>query len=87
MGVDLDKLMKAPLRWVPDPNRMPMLVSERAGRRFEMRLNGEFPDTPLYTFSLGDDEYVDFDDLPAAWQVGTLDWPDDAERVPYHTDF
>lgn len=76
--------MQVPLRWVPDPQRLPIMLAEHEGRHLELRVNPEFPDVPMYTLSLGDDEYVDLEDLPPAWERGRLQWPDDADRVPYH---
>lgn len=85
MALDFDDLTRTPLNWFPDPGRVPILIAEHEGGHLELRLNVEFPDVPAYSLKVGEDEYVDFDDLPPAWDRGPLNWPDDAERVPYHS--
>jgi len=42
-----------------------------------MRMNPTFPEDPLYSLLVAEDETVDLDDLPETWRrEGPLKWPD-----------
>lgn len=43
-----------------------MLATDLGGAPIRMRLNVEFPDSPLDTVLLGHDKYLNLEELPAA---------------------
>jgi hypothetical protein len=53
------------------------LTAEVDGMPVYMRMNPTFPEDPLYSLLVAEDETVDLDDLPETWRrEGPLEWPD-----------
>jgi hypothetical protein len=59
---------------MPD-DEFPWLRSQHEGQDIFLRLNQRFPDEPLYSLLVAEDETADFDDLPSCWTRGPLRWP------------
>jgi hypothetical protein len=61
----------------PDPAYRLWLTAEVDGMPVYMRMNPTFPEDPLYSLLVAEDETVDLDDLPETWRrEGPLEWPD-----------
>jgi hypothetical protein len=71
--LDASLLVAATLHWATDSD-FPWLRSEFDGKPVFLRMNTAFPDVAAYSLLVDEDETVDFDDLPASWTRGTLQW-------------
>lgn len=75
--LDPELLFSRLLVWRPDPAHRLWLTAEVDGLPVYMRVNPTFPDDPLHSLLVAEDETVDLDDLPETWQrEGPLEWPD-----------
>ncbi len=73
--IDPAELFRVPLVWRVDSEHEYWLHAEADGRQLFMRINPAFPDTPLYSLLVDEDETFDFDDLPDTWRrEGRLRW-------------
>lgn len=71
--IDVDALRERTLTFSPDPRYPLWLRADDRGVRHFLRLNPTFPDDPLYSLLVDEDETVDFDDLPPTWtRLGPL---------------
>ena len=73
--LDASRLFAARLHWTTDDD-FPWLRSEHDGQDVFLRVNTAFPDECAYSLLADEDVTVDFDDLPAGWTRGPLDWPE-----------
>jgi len=81
--IDFEALLRVPVQWEADPHRFLGLRARHCGRWLRMRINPGFPDEPMYSLEVGEDETLDFEDLPPLWErTGPLEWPSDAEGAP-----
>lgn len=72
--LDPSDLFGARLHWIAD-SEFPWLTATYGGEAVFLRLNTSFPDQPLYSLLVDQDETCDFDDLPAGWSRGPMNWP------------
>lgn len=72
-----DKVLTIDLRWEADPAHRLWLRASYEGGWLHLRVNPTFPDDPLYSLLVAENETYDFDDLPDTWErVGDLMWPE-----------
>jgi hypothetical protein len=76
--LDPEHLFSRPLIWRADPAHRLWFTAEVDGAPVFMRMNPTFPDDPLYSLLVAEDETLDFDDLPKTWRrEGPLECADD----------
>lgn len=67
----------ADLRWDVDAEHRLWLRAGYERGWIYLRMNPSFPDDPLYSLLVAEDETYDFDDFPANWdRTGDLVWPE-----------
>lgn len=72
-----EDVLRADLRWEVDKEHHLWLRAQHHGDWLYVRINPSFPDDPLYSLLVAEDETYDFDDFPANWdRVGELVWPE-----------
>lgn len=77
--VDPDGVLRANLRWEVDREHRLWLRADYHGEWLHLRINPRFPDEPLYSLLVAEDETYEFDDFPSSWErIGALEWPDPA---------
>lgn len=69
-------VFRAGLRWEADRDHPLWLSADYDGERIHVRINPSFPDDPLYSLLVDEDETYDFNDFPQNWErIGDLSWP------------
>lgn len=78
--VDPEAVLRANLRWEVDREHRLWLRADYEGAWLHLRINPSFPDEPLYSLLVAEDETWEFDDFPSNWErVGALEWPDSGQ--------
>lgn len=81
--IDPRQAMRSSIEWELDPEHRLWFRGMLDGQRVYLRLNKAFPDVPLYSLLIAEDETFELEDLPAPWRRPTdLTWPDTAVEYP-----
>jgi hypothetical protein len=62
-----DEFLKQKLKWEKTPDALHPLRTQADGQELRIRI-GDFPEEPMYTLLVGDQEIVQFDDWPKDWR-------------------
>lgn len=81
-------VLSSSLTWEVDPDDFGWFKANYAGDEVYLRMNN-FPDENLFSLWIGNDEYIELEELPPKWSIspGRITWPSTARRITRRDDY